>query len=422
MLGVVGINHKSGPLQLRERLVFKEEEIVKFMRDIQSEMPPSEVVVLSTCNRTELYFNLPDSCVQKDFNFLIRRLTDFKGIQEDVSNYFYSFSEREAVIHLFNVAGGLNSMVLGENQVLGQVKEAYRISASQKGTSTILNRLFHRAFEVGKRVRTDTAINEGASSISYAAVELASKIFSRLEDLPVLLIGAGETGELVLQSLVERGNRHIHVANRTTARAQELAVKYRGEAAALENLLEYLVHCDIIITSTAAPEPMVSPEAVKEAMGKRHHRTIFFIDLSVPRDVVEDVKELENVFVYNIDDLETVVAHNYQKRKREIEKAQKIISQYSSDFFGWLSSLNLSPTITGLKDKFSSLGQGELATLKNKLTEEEFRKVVEFADFLQGKYLGLIVKNLKKISKNGQRLDYIDMVNQLFELDGGGKG
>jgi glutamyl-tRNA reductase len=417
MLGVVGVNYKSSSLQLREKLVFNEGEIVELIGAMREEEPDAELVVLSTCNRTELYFNLPESCVHRDFNYLIKRMILFKDLKDEVRRHFYTYGEREAVTHLFEVASGLNSMVLGENQVLGQVKEAYRISASRKNTRTVLNRLFHRAFEVGKRVRTETAINEGALSISSAAVELASRIFNELAAHPVLLIGAGETGELVLQCLCERGTSHVHIANRTLERAQHLSEKYNAQAVPLQDLPEYLVHCDIIVSSTSAPEHLVSFDAVKRAVAHRHNRPIFFIDLSVPRDVEEEVKKLQNVFVYDIDDLEAVVAHNYERRKGEIEKAGEIIAQHTSDFYSWLSSLSLSPTITGLKDKLSTIVDDELNSLKNKLSQSELEKVSKFAKYVEGKYLGLVVKNLKKLSNNGRQLEYIDMVCRLFELE-----
>lgn len=419
MLGVVGVNYKSSSLQLREQLVFNEEEIVELVGAMRKDEPDAELVLLSTCNRTELYFNLPESCAHRDFNYLIGRMIRFKKIEDNARRYFYTYGEQEAVTHLFKVASGLNSMVLGENQILGQVKEAYRISSSRKNTRTVLNRLFHRAFEVGKRVRTETAINEGASSVSYAAVELATRIFSNLSAHPVLLIGAGETGELVLQCLRERGSEHIHIANRTLERAQNLSEKYKAEAVSMQRLPEFLIHCDIVVASTSAPEQLVKVQEVKRAMEQRHGHPMFFIDLSVPRDVDEDVKKLENVFVYDIDDLEAVVAHNYEKRKGEIEKAGKIITQQTKDFYNWLSSLSLSPTITGLKVKLSAIIDEELNSLKNKLSESELEKVSKFANYVQGKYLGLVVKNLKKLSNNGRQLEYIDMVCRLFELQGG---
>lgn len=416
MIGVVGINYKTAAIEIRERLVFSEQEIEEFIYSARDENGYSEIVVLSTCNRTEVYFNLVDPERYGDCRSLIDGLLAFKNIEENLSPYFYTHRENAAVTHLFRVAAGLNSMVLGENQVLGQVKDAYKISASRKFTSAVLNRLFHKAFEVGKMIRSETAINEGASSISYAAVELAGKIFRNLPAHPVLLIGAGETGELTLQSLAHRGSDHLHVANRTFSRARELADRYQAEAVPFDRLMEQFLHCDIVITATASPEPLIEHAFVKQAMHKRHNRTLFLIDLSVPRDIESSTRKLEEVFVYDVDDLQAVVAHNYEKRRQEIEKAEKILEKQVREFSSWLSSLSLGPTIERLKAKFESLPRKELRSLQNKLPEETYARVLEFTEFLQGKYLGLIVKNLKELSHDGRRLEYVDLVNSLFEL------
>ncbi len=420
MIGVVGVNHRAASLRLRERLVFSEEEIADLIHRLAQGQERAEGVVLCTCNRTEVYYHLPESCPNRDSHFVIGHLAGSKGIREDLSGCFYSFHGEQAVTHLFQVAAGLDSMVLGEKQILGQVKDAYRISASRKLTGIVLNRLFHRAFEVGKKVRSDTAISEGSSSVGYAAVELAARIFSNLENHPVLLVGAGETGELVLRSLVERGNRHVHIANRTFSRAQELAGTCGGEAARLADLPRYLAHCDIVITSTASPQPLIRPEMVRGALQGGQPRTLFFIDLSVPRDVDEEVRRLDNVFVYDLDDLKAVVERNQKRRQGEVEKAQRIIDQYTADFSAWLSSLNLQPTISGLRDKLAAITRDELESLKHRMSEAEYEKVFQFADFLQGKYLGLVIRNLKKLSDNGTRLEYVDLVNDLFELHGKG--
>ncbi len=416
MIGVVGINHKTAAIGIRERLVFSEQEIEEFIYSARDENGYAEIVVLSTCNRTEVYFNLVNPERDGDCSSLIASLLAFKHIEENLSPYFYIHRDNAAVTQLFRVAAGLNSMVLGENQVLRQVKDAYKISASRKFTSAVLNRLFHKAFEVGKTVRSETAINEGASSISYAAVELAGKIFSNLPAHPVLLIGAGETGELTLQSLVHRGSNHLHVANRTFSRARELADKYQAEAVPFDRLMEQFLHCDIVITSTASPEPLIEHAFVKQAMHRRHNRTLFLIDLAVPRDIETSTRKLEEVFVYDVDDLEAVVAHNYEKRRQEIEKAEKIVEKQTREFSSWLYSLSLGPTIGRLKAKFESLTRRELRSLQNKLPEETYGRVLEFTEFLQGKYLGLIVKNLKRLSHDGRLIEYVDLVNNLFEL------
>jgi glutamyl-tRNA reductase len=416
MIGVVGLNHDSASLEVRERFAFDEGEIERFILELRKEQPFDEVVVLSTCNRTEVYFSSPKPCGQRDFGALIRCLCRFKEIDEDIRDLFYTFQEKKAAAHLFRVAAGLNSMVLGENQILGQVKTAYRISASRKFTASVLNRLFHRSFEVGKTVRAQTAINEGASSAGYAAVELAARIFDNLDERPVLLIGAGQTGELVLESLDKRGSRHLHVANRTHRRAMELAGRFGAEAVAFDRFEENFLHCDIIIASIASRQPLIRFDFLKELMKKRHNRSLFLIDLSVPRTVEAAARELEGVFVYDVDDLEMVVAHNREKRKSEIEKADRIVERYTEEFFAWLSTLELAPTIARLKDRFESISSSELQKLKKHIAPENYEQVQQFSEYVKGKYLGLIVKNLRSLSRDGRQLEYIDMVNDLFDL------
>lgn len=419
MIGILGLNHKTAPVHVREQLAFNEEQIAEFCATYRKAESDGEIVVLSTCNRSEVYFSITRSCEQRDFRMVSNLLETFGEIGgEELDAAVYRHSDRIAVDHLLRVVSGLDSMVLGENQVLGQVKEAYRISSSRKLTSTIFNRLFHLAFETGKRVRAETKINEGASSVSYAAVELASRIFSHLADHPVLLIGAGETGQLVLQALKDRGCEHLHVANRTAERAAEIADNYGAETADFENLEEAMIHSDIIITSTGAQKPIVTASALGPIMKKRRSRPLFCIDLSVPRNIEESVKSIEEVFVYDIDDLNTVVRHNYDRRKKEIVKAEEIITSKCEEFFTWVATLGLSPTIKRLKSRLGSITGDELAKLANRLPENEYCKVAEYAQYIQGKYLGQIVRRLKELSKNGQRLEYLDMVNKLFELEG----
>ncbi len=418
MIGILGLNHKTAPVHIRECLAFTEDEIVTICTEYRALKTDGEIVILSTCNRSEVYFSISRSCEQKDFRTLEGILLGLRQIDSgDLDKSLYRYSDREAVDHLFRVASGLDSMVLGENQVLGQVKEAYRISSSRKITSTIFNRLFHMAFETGKRVRSETRINEGASSISYAAVELASRIFSHLPDHPVLLVGAGETGQLVLQSLKERGCDHLHVANRTPERAEKIAADYGAESADFEDLSEALVHSDIVVTSTRSPDPIVTSDLLGPIMKKRRNRPLFCIDLSVPRNIEESVKNIAEVFLYDIDDLNAVVQHNYERRKKEIVRAEEIIEEKSKEFFAWTSHLGLSPTIKKLKTRLGTITSEELTKLSNRLPENEYSRVAEYASFIEGKYLGLIVKKLKDLSKNGQQLEYLDMVSQLFELE-----
>ncbi len=418
MIGVVGLNHHTAPVEVRERFAFDEPEIERFILQLREQQPFQEVVVLSTCNRTEVYFSSSKPCGQRDLAALQRFLCSFKQVGDQAGGLFYGHLEEQAVAHLFRVASGLNSMVLGENQILGQVKTAYRLSASRKLTGAVLNRLFHKSFEVGKTVRTDTALNEGASSVGYAAVELAGRIFSTLAEHPVLLIGAGQTAELVLECLAQRGSRGLRVINRTPERAQELAARYGAEAAPFERLAEQLLACDIVIASTASRDLLLRQAEIRRIMQQRRNRSLFLIDLSVPRNVEASVRELQEVFLYDVDDLQEVVAHNAEKRRGEVQKAELIIERSTREFSDWLATLDLAPTIVHLKERLESISQAELGSLKNRLSGETFQKVEEFGRYLQGKFLGMVVKNLKSLSGDGRKLEYIDLVNELFELRG----
>ncbi len=419
MIGILGLNHKTAPVHVRECLAFSEEEIESICRSYRGQEAEGEIVVLSTCNRSEVYFSVSRPCEHRDYEAIEDILRDLKGMNKDeLSDSLYRFSDRDAVDHLFRVAAGLDSMVLGENQVLGQVKEAYRISSSRKLTSTVFNRLFHMAFETGKKVRSATRINEGASSIGYASVDLASRIFSHLPNHPVLLVGTGETGQLVLHALKDRGCDHLHVANRTPERAQKISSEYGAETADFSDLAGALVHSDIVITATGSPEPIITADLLSPVMKKRRSRPLFCIDLSVPRNIEESVKRIEEVFLYDIDDLNAVVRHNYERRKKEIVKAERIIQEKNEEFFAWVATLGLSPTIKKLKARLGTITSNELSKLSNRLPENEYARVAEYAQFIEGKYLGQIVKKLKDLSMNGQRLEYLEMVNKLFELDG----
>ena len=418
MIGIIGINHKTAPVEIREIFVFNEEDIAQLIAALKKDAKFDEVVILSTCNRTEVIYYVYGECSRAITERLIRRLVAFKKIENDLREHFYTYTDREAVEHLFQVAAGLDSLVLGENQILGQIKSAYRMSAERKYTGTVLNKLFHRAFEAGKRVRNETSINKGASSVGYAAVEVAFKIFGDLGPHPVLLIGAGETGEIVMQSLAERGSTSVYIANRTRSKAESLAAKYNATVVDFAKFKEYLTLCDIIITSTASPIPLIQSRDVRESLRKGRDRSAFFIDLSVPRDVSDDVRNLENVFLYDIDDLQEVVAHNYEKRKSEIQKAVQITEKMTSDFLTWMTTLNLVPTIASLKEKINGITESELKNICNKMTDQEHNKVTKFAYFLNKKYLNLIIKNLKALSNDGMKLEYVRFVNDLFELTG----
>lgn len=416
MLGVTGLNHKKAPVEVREQLVLTSAEVTAFLGVLKADKNVSEAVVLSTCNRTEIYYCTADGCRSKNSRAVVEALIGFKNTDSSVSEYFYFHEADSAVFHLFKVSSGLDSMVLGENQILGQVKEAYRLGTMAGSTGVVLNKLFHKAFEAGKKVRTNTDINKGASSVGYAAVELALKLFESLENRMVFLIGAGETGQLVIKSLAGRGAKRIFVANRTAKRIHDLVCEYKAQAVDYNKKTDFIKECDIVITATRANEYLITTQEIRKIMKVRKNRVLFVIDLSVPRNVDERINSIDAVYLYNIDHLQEVVAYNYEKRKGEIKKAYAIVDTHCKEFKSWLSSLNLTPTIVRLKKKIYGIGEKELKEYKKELSSQEFERMNDLSCSIRKRFVGLVVKHLREMTKNGQSPEYIDVVNKLFGL------
>ena len=415
MIGIIGINYKTAPLVLREKLNFLPEEASVFLSFLKTECQVKEGVLLSTCNRLEIYFFTDKECLSGCLHKIVSALTLFKYINEEINSFFYSCQDKKAVEHLLSVAAGLDSMVLGENQILGQVKDAYKLAVDGHFTGTVLNKLFHKAFVAGKRVRTETGINRGASSVGYAAVELVCRLYNEISACDVLLMGMGQTGKLVLQSLFKRGCTRIHITNRTYEKTQALAAEFRAEAVSFGEREHYLQVCDIIITATSAKTQLITQAMVRKAMASRT-KPLCLIDLSVPRDVEEQVREIPGVSLYNIDDLQYVVEQNHSSRKKEISSARKIVREIAGEYIQWLQNQHLSPVIHSLKARISHLTNTELDQLKKEVSSAEYVRLQRIIQMLNKKYLGLIVKNLKQIAHSEKEPAYIDMLNNLFEL------
>jgi glutamyl-tRNA reductase len=332
--------------------------------------------------------------------------------------------DREAVRHLFEVASSIDSMVVGEPQVLGQVKDAYRISTECKTSGPLLNRVLHQTFRVSKRVRSETLIGRHAVSVSYAAVELARNIFESFEDKSVLLVGAGEMVELAVKHFVERGAGRTLISNRTLSRAQALAWEFRGEAVPFESLSERLAEADIVLTCTGSQEPVIRAEDVKGALRRRKNRPMFFIDIAVPRDVDARVNDIENAYLYDIDDLQRVVAENRDQREGEIEKARAIIDGEVSRFLTWYQSLEVEPTIKAMRQKAEDMRRAEVQKTLARfpgLGEKERDSVEAMTRTLVNKILHHPVTTLKRESgKDGSGV-YVGMVRDLFGLEEEGR-
>ncbi|MFV0269330.1 MAG: glutamyl-tRNA reductase [Draconibacterium sp.] len=415
MIGLLGLNHKTAPIDIRGRFVFCEEDVRRFIPGL-SEMGLTGAIVLSTCNRTEIYFDYSGSAIESFGDYMLSTLINWRKADTEVKQHFYSYYGENVSRHLFRVAAGLDSMALGEYQIVGQLKEAFAISERQNINSSVLIRLFNKAFEAGKSVRTNTELSKGAVSISYAAVELAAQKLRNLTSHPALLIGAGQTGELTMQNMVKKGCTQFTVINRTFEKAAELAARYNGEARTLEELDDLLLNHDIVIASTASKKALITKEKMMQIMPLRHYKPMFFIDLSVPANVEVAVGEIDNTFVYNVDDLTAVVDETFEKRKGEIDKAEEIIESFVAEFADWQHTRELTATFQSISENFQKINQQELEGFMKKQVKNNGEDAEMYAEHITNKFIRLMIRNVKSVTDNGRKKEYIDLVNDLFNI------
>jgi glutamyl-tRNA reductase len=350
-----GVNHHTAPIAIRERVAFPPEKLQSAFATLTAKGMAREAMILSTCNRTEVYCNIDDS------EAAVRWLCNFHGLAPDeVAPYIHRLPCNQAIRHAFRVASGLDSMVLGETQIVGQMKQAFDKARSAGAIGTLLSRLFERTFAVAKEVRTATEIGANTVSMSAAAVNLAERIFPSIAEQSVLFIGAGEMIELVATHFAARKPRRIMVINRTIERARDLAERFNGEAAQLSSLPELIADFDIIVTSTASPLPIVGLGLVERALKARRHRPMFMVDLAVPRDIEPEVGELGDVFLYSVDDLGEVVRTGHNARRSQIEQAEALITTQVAEFMHWLDARRAVPTVRALRDHGERIRRHEL--------------------------------------------------------------
>jgi glutamyl-tRNA reductase len=417
---VIGLNHKTAPVQIREKLAFQSEDnIRKALKQLIQLEGINETVIFSTCNRVEIYIYSDnadkDSIVNRVKNFL----SDFHHIEiRDFENYLYIYKNKETVEHLFKVTSSLDSMILGEPQITGQVKDSYEIALSERTTSLILNHLMNRALFTAKRVRNETRIGENPVSVSYAAVGLIKKVFDELSRKTVLLVGAGEMAELALKHLIGIGINNIYVINRTYERAKELAKDFNGVALPFDNLKELLTKVDIVICSTGAPNYVITFQMIKEIMPLRKYKPLFFIDISVPRNIDPSINEIDNVYLYNIDDLQDVVDSNLLERKKESDKALKIVKEETEKFMQWLSSLQSVPLIISIRNKAEEVRQQELEKFKARFKELS-PEVLNSVDYLTQSIINKIMHSPTVALKNNcdNKEILIFAARRLFGID-----
>jgi glutamyl-tRNA reductase len=417
-LTLVGLSHKTAPIEIREKLTFPAARQAEALSSLTCSEAVVEAVILSTCNRTEVYVVTvgeagPDA--------VVRFMCDFHGLErEGLERYLYVVEGKQVVRHLFRVVASLDSMVLGEAQILGQAKEAYDQAFSNGATGRVFNKLFRQSFEVGKRVRTETAIGESAVSISYAAVELAKKVFDTLEGRTILVIGAGKMSELTAKHLVSSGVREVLVANRTWERAVELAERFDGRPVPYEDLFDRMRDADIVISSTAATEHVVSRRQIADVMRRRHGRPLFLIDIAVPRDVDPSVNDVPNVFLYDIDDLNGVVTSNLEERTREARQAEVIIDEEIAAFGRWLDSMEVVPTIAAIRAQAEAVRAEELEKAVKRLgslSESQLRTVDALTESIVNKILHDPTTRLKAAATAKDGYEHVDTARRLWGLD-----
>ena len=415
---LIGINHKTAPIEVRECIAFSDDESKLALHALLRKSFIKEALLFSTCNRVEILLVTDNKtrAVAETKGFI----AEFNKIPlENFEDSLYIHEGNDAVRHVFRVASSLDSMVVGEPQILGQVKEAYRTATEENTSGVILNRLLHRTFFVAKRIRTETGIGDHAVSISYAAVELARKIFGVLNDKTVMLIGAGEMAELAVEHLIRNNAAKVWVANRTFEKGVELAKQFKGQAIRFEEIPESLKTVDIIISSTGAPDYVIQRDQVKDVLRKRKNRPLFFIDIAVPRDIDPEINRLNNSYVYDIDDLKGVIDENVEDRRKEAIKAERIVDEAVIRFREWYESLNVVPTIVALRNKMQTIAAAELKkTLQSsKIPEQEAEAIHKMADSLIKKILHDPTLFLKQQSMRKDNSFYIDAVRKMFKLD-----
>lgn len=416
MIGLIGISYKTSAVEVREQFSLAKEEIIPFSELLQKETGISDLVVLSTCNRTEIYFSQD----KYDFNLaaklVYKTLKHFKGIEKKHWHSFYSSADKDAVKHLFEVASGIDSMVIGEDQIIGQIKEAYMFCTEAALTDAVLMRLFQKSFEAGKRVRTETKIKLGTTSVSGAAVQKCINLFNNLSNTRVLMIGAGETGSLILQNFHKNGNPKITVTNRTEDKARKLAERHNCTLLPFEQVSGHLFLYDIVIVATGSKKPLVTREMVELSLETRKNEPQVFIDISVPRNIENSIEELDAVQLFTIDDFNEVIHSNIKKRKDSLETAHEIISEIVNDFSEWLASRSLKPAIQAITYNLQKISKEEVSGY-NKVDSEEIQLAInEFSKHLAQKYTRLFIKNLKEMTANGKRIDTLKLVNELFNI------
>jgi glutamyl-tRNA reductase len=418
---LIGVNHKSAPLEVRERLAIPESRLPDCCRDLTAHPGVEEGMIISTCNRVEMITHTSNGSA--DLRGFLHE--HFHLTADELDAHLYEFREKDAVRHIFRVASSLDSMVVGEAQILGQVKDAYAVARAVGSAHGQLDRLFTRAFAVAKRVRTETAVGSSSVSIASVAVELAKKIFGSLQGKTVFIVGAGKMSELAARHLIAHGCESIFVSNRTYDRAVGLAHKFNGQAISFDDLYDSCDRADIVITSTGAPHAIFRREHGEHFLARRKNRPMFFIDLAVPRDVSPEMAKLDGIFAYDMDDLQKAVSSHVADRGREAELAESIIANEVENFEARLHMLDVVPTIVSLQDHLETIRQTEIDRVRGRmgpLTPEQEMAVEALTRGIINKVMHTPITTLKTAAREAEATTVIEVVKRLFNLHEQGEG
>ncbi len=415
---VLGLNHKTAPVHIRERVAFPEQTIHEPLRALHGAAGVRETMILSTCNRVEIAAVVESR--EQGAAAVRAYVARHHAVPEDeLAPHLYLHAGADAVRHLFRVASSLDSLVVGEPQILGQVKDAYQFAREAGSVGMVLDRLLKKALSVAKLVRTETEIARSAVSVSFAAVELAKKIFGDIEGRSAMIIGAGEMAELAVKHLISSGVREVFVVNRTFEKAVALAQEFGGSAVKYEDLFDQLVLSDIVISSTGAPHFIIKGEDIKKVMVRRRHRPMFFIDIAVPRDIEPSVNDIDNAYLYNVDDLQSVVDGNIKERRKEADKAEKIVEEEVGTFEKWIASLQVVPTIVQLRQSVELMRAVELEKSLGRLPhlgEKDREQVAQLTQSIVNKILHSPLTVLKESSRTPEAGVYLEVTRRLFNL------
>lgn len=414
----IGVSHKGTPIEIREKLAFEKSQLPSVYERLKATGKVAGCVILSTCNRMEIYATSKD--VDAALSEMWELLAAESGIRvEQLKEYLYNITCEQAVVHLFRVASGLDSMIFGEMEILGQVSRAYQISCENSACNSVLNVLFQRALKVGKQVRTETRIGTGASSVGAAAVELAKEMIGDIQERSILLVGAGEMGRLVARNIANNGVSEVMVCNRSYERAQELAAEFDGCAVPFGKLSECMSRADLVLTCTSAPDYIITKEQLMTIIEARNGNPMFLIDLAVPRDVEPESAQLEGLHLYNIDDLQNMVDESLNERELEARKAEKIIERAMDNFGKWLNSRHAVPVIQALYKKGEEIRDAELEKAMRKLgplTGREEKILRSMASSIASKLMNTPIVQLRQYAQTEQGRLYAQVAQSLFDL------